>query len=281
MNYENLNFHVTHQFSKWDHEFKCHMLQRIINVKLNKMNNETEHDAVIKTFCLYFQRIKMRKILNMKDQEFFQRIKIKLSMNILEHDVSVVVCTLVNFDTTMLKKFKEDRTIIQKVARVKNTKIFIAMTYSNDLMHMFHDDEQLWSAKEDIKNNCFMHYINRSLFEHLIMLEYSHMLLTEQYHAILIINDIIFTVWYKAQMQFSVDSLLQLNMIITIIVLKSFCKIEWSLTFLNINEINIRIDASQFKQNEIEVIVAIKLVKIYAEVEISVKNIIILTKYTA
>jgi len=119
------------------------MLQRIINVKLNKMNNETEHDAVIKTFCLYFQRIKMRKILNMKDQEFFQRIKIKLSMNILEHDVSVVVCTLVNFDTTMLKKFKEDRTIIQKVARVKNTKIFIAMTYSNDLMHMFHDDEQL------------------------------------------------------------------------------------------------------------------------------------------
>jgi len=170
------------------------MLQRIINVKLNKMNNETEHDAVIKTFCLYFQRIKMRKILNMKDQEFFQRIKIKLSMNILEHDVSVVVCTLVNFDTTMLKKFKEDHTIIQKVARVKNIKIFIAITYSNDLMHMFIDDEQLRSAKEDIKNNCFMHYINRSLFEHLIMLEYFHMLLTEQYHAILIINDIIFTV---------------------------------------------------------------------------------------
>jgi len=51
------------------------------------------------------------------------------------------------------------------------------------------------------------------------------------------------------------------------------------LTFLNINEINIRIDASQFKQNEIEVIVAIELVKIYAEVEISVKNIIILMKY--
>jgi len=53
------------------------------------------------------------------------------------------------------------------------------------------------------------------------------------------------------------------------------------LIFLNVNEINIRVDASQFKQNEIEVIVAIKLVKTYAEVEISVKNIIILTKYTA
>jgi len=53
------------------------------------------------------------------------------------------------------------------------------------------------------------------------------------------------------------------------------------LTFLNINEIDIKVDASQFKQNEIEVIVAIKLVKIYIEVEISVKNIIILTKYTA
>ncbi len=135
--------------------------------------------------------------------------------------------------------------------------------------------------KEDIKNNCFMHYINRSLFEHLIMLEYSYMLLTEQYHAILIIDDIIFTVWYKAQMQFSVNSSLQLNMTITIIVLKSFCKIERLLTFLNINEIDIRINASQFKQNEIEIIVAIKLVKIYAEVEIFIKNIIILTRYTA
>jgi len=48
------------------------------------------------------------------------------------------------------------------------------------------------------------------------------------------------------------------------------------LTFLNVNEINIRVDASQFKQNEIEVIVIIELVKIYAEVKISVKNIIIL-----
>jgi len=44
----------------------------------------------------------------MKDQEFFQRIKIELSVNILEHDVSAVVCMLINFNTTMLKKFKED-----------------------------------------------------------------------------------------------------------------------------------------------------------------------------
>ncbi len=141
----------------------------------------------------------------MKDQEFFQRIEIELSVNILEHDVSAVVCTLINFNTTMLKKFKEDHTVIQKVMKVENAKIFIAMTHSNDLMHMF-NDEQLWLTKKDIKNNCFMHYINRSLFKHLIMLKYFHMLLTEQYRAILIINDIVFTVWYKAQMQFSVDS---------------------------------------------------------------------------
>ncbi len=245
------------------------------------MNNETERDAVIKTFCSYFQRIEIRKTLNMKDQEFFQRIEIELSVNILEHDVSAVVCTLIKFDTTMLKKFKEDHTVIQKVVRVENVKIFIAMIHSNDLMHMFNDDEQLRLMKEDIKNNCFAHYINRSLFKRLIMLEYSHMLFIEQYHAILIIDDIVFTVWYKAQMQFSVNSSLRLNIIIAIIVLKSFCKIEWSLIFLNINEINIRIDASQFKQNEIEVIVAIELVKIYAEVEIFVKNIVILTEYTA
>jgi len=206
VNYEDFNLHVTRQFSKQDHEFECRMLQRIINVKLNRMNNETERDAVIKTFCSYFQRIEMRKILNMKDQEFFQRIEIELSVNIFEHDVSVVVCMLINFDTTMLKKFKEDHTVVQKVVKVENAKIFIAMTHSNDLMHMFNDNEQLWLTKENIKNNCFAHYINRSLFEHLIMLEYFHMLLTEQYHAIFIINDIVFIVWYKAQMQFSVSS---------------------------------------------------------------------------
>ena len=194
MNYEDFNFYVTHQSWKWDHKFKRCMLQRIINVKLNRMNNETKHDAVIKTFCSYFQRIEMRKILNMKDQEFFQRIEIELSVNILEHDVSVVVCMLINFNTTMLKKFKEDHTIIQKVIRVKNVEICIAIIYSNDLIHMFNDNEQLRLMKKDIKNNCFTHYINKSLFEHLIMLKYSHMLLTKQYHVILIIDDIIFTV---------------------------------------------------------------------------------------
>jgi len=130
----------------------------------------------------------------MKDQKFFQRIEIELSVNILKHNVSAVVCTLINFNTTMLKKFKEDHTIVQKVVRVKNAEIFIAMIHSNDSMHMFDDDEQLQSMKEDIKNNCFTHYINKSLFECLIMLKYSHMLLTEQYRAILIIDNIVFTV---------------------------------------------------------------------------------------
>ena len=68
------------------------------------------------------------------------------------------------------------------------------MIHSNDSMHMFDNDEQLRSMKKDIKNNCFMHYINKSLFEYLIMIEYFHMLLTEQYCAILIIDDIVFTV---------------------------------------------------------------------------------------
>ena len=226
-----------------------------------------------------FKELRWEKLLIWK--QFFQRIKIELNVNILKHDISIVICTLINFNTTMLKKFKEDHAVVQKVARVENAKIFIIMTYSNDSMHMFDDDEQLWLTKENIKNNCFMHYINKSLFEHLIMLEYFHMLLTEQYCAILIIDDIVFTVWYKAQMQFSVNSSLWLNMIIAIIVLKSFCKIEWSLTFLNINEINIRVNAFQFKQNKIEVIVAIKLVKIYIEVKIFIKNIIILTEYIA
>jgi len=54
VNYKDFNLHVTRQSLKQDHEFKCCMLQRIINIKLNRRNNEIEHDAVIKTFCLYF-----------------------------------------------------------------------------------------------------------------------------------------------------------------------------------------------------------------------------------
>ncbi len=54
VNYKDFNFYVTRQLLKRDHEFECHMLQRIINVKLNKMNNEIERDVVIKTFCSYF-----------------------------------------------------------------------------------------------------------------------------------------------------------------------------------------------------------------------------------
>jgi hypothetical protein len=194
VNYEDFNLHVTRQFLKQDHEFERRMLQRIINVKLNRRDNKTERDAVIKTFCLYFQKIKMRETLNKKDQEFFQRIKIELSMNIFEHDVSVVVCILVNSDTTMLKKSKEDHTVIQEVAKVKNAEIFIAMIHSNDSIHMFNDDEQSQSMKKNIKNNCFTHYINRSLFECLITFKYFYILLIEQYHAIFIIDDIIFTV---------------------------------------------------------------------------------------
>ncbi len=61
-------------------------------------------------------------------------------------------------------------------------------------MHLFNNDKQLRLTKENIKNNYFAHYINRSLFKRLITLEYSHIFLTEQYRVIFIINDIIFTV---------------------------------------------------------------------------------------
>ena len=81
-------------------------------------------------------------------------------------------------------------------------------------------------------------------------------------------------------MRFLIDFLLRLNMIIAIIVLRRFCEIKRLLIFLNINEINIRINASQFKQNKIKVIIIIELVKTYIKVKIFIKNIIILTKYT-
>ncbi len=69
-------------------------------------------------------------------------------------------------------------------------------------------------------------------------------------------------------------------MIIAIIILKRFYEIKRSLIFFNVNEIDIRVNASQFKQNEIKVIIIIELVKTYVKVKIFIKNIVILTKYT-
>ncbi len=81
-------------------------------------------------------------------------------------------------------------------------------------------------------------------------------------------------------MYFLVNLLLRLNMIIIIIVLRRFYEIKRSLTFLNVNEIDIRVNTSQFKQNEIKVIIIIELVKTYIKVKIFIKNIVILTRYT-
>ncbi len=44
-------------------------------------------------------------------------------------------------------------------------------------------------------------------------------------------------------MRFLVDFLLRLNVIIVIIILRRFCEIKRSLIFLNVNEIDIRVDA--------------------------------------
>ncbi len=48
-------------------------------------------------------------------------------------------------------------------------------------------------------------------------------------------------------MRFLVNLLLRFNIIIVIIVLRRFCEIKRLLTFLNVNEIDIRVNASQFK----------------------------------
>ncbi len=48
-------------------------------------------------------------------------------------------------------------------------------------------------------------------------------------------------------MRFLINFLFRLNMIIIIIVLRRFYEIKRLLIFLNVNEINMRINASQFK----------------------------------
>lgn len=82
-------------------------------------------------------------------------------------------------------------------------------------------------------------------------LEYSHVLLTKQYRAVHIIDDLVFTVWYKDQVHSFVDPADQANISIAILVLSNFCKIDRLLTFLNVKKFIIRIDASQFKQMSI------------------------------
>ncbi len=148
-------------------------------------------------------------------------------------------------------------------------------------MHLSGDDEQLRPAEEDTKDNCFAHYTNRSLFERLVTLGYPHILLTEQYRAIPIIGDIVSTVWYKDQVRSSVDPSFRPNMTTATTVLRSFCGIERPLAFLNVNGTDIRVGASQSKQNEVEAIVATELAKAYAEAGIPAKDIVILTGYTA
>ncbi len=82
-------------------------------------------------------------------------------------------------------------------------------------------------------------------------------------------------------MRFLVDLLLRFNIIIAVIILRSFYEIKRLLAFFNVNKINIKVNTSQFKQNEIKVIIVIALIKTYVKVKIFIKNIIILTKYTA
>ncbi len=48
-------------------------------------------------------------------------------------------------------------------------------------------------------------------------------------------------------MRFLINFLFRLNMIIVIIILRRFYEIKRLLTFLNVNKINIRINAFQFK----------------------------------
>ncbi len=48
-------------------------------------------------------------------------------------------------------------------------------------------------------------------------------------------------------MRFLINFLLRLNMIIVIIVLRRFCEIKRLLTFFNVNKINMKVNASQFK----------------------------------
>lgn len=70
-------------------------------------------------------------------------------------------------------------------------------------------------------------------------------------------------------------------MTIVIIVLSSFYEINRFLTFLDVKKFIIRVDANRFKQNEIEVTVVTQLIVIYVDVEILIKNIVILTRYIA
>ena len=90
-----------------------------------------------------------------------------------------------------MKNFRIDYTIIQKAAHAKNKNVYIAMiqfSKLNQIMHLSKNDKQLAFDDVQRKNNCFVLFINISLFEQFVNLKYFVIQLIKQHRTISFIN---------------------------------------------------------------------------------------------
>lgn len=91
----------------------------------------------------------------------------ELRKDILETDVCVVVCTTTISGDPLIQGFKADHVILQEAARLQSAEVFVGMPWAEDAttIHMSGDDEQLPPPQENVQENCFAPYLNRSLFD--------------------------------------------------------------------------------------------------------------------
>ena len=144
-------------------------------LKFDTLFDESFRDSLLRKYSIFFMRLENEDSLNREKQKTFHVVETQLVKILLENDVCFVVCILVNVDIITLKQFKAHHTIVQEIERAKNDDIFIAMTQSseeNQTMHLSRDDEQLFLEEDNIKDNCFVVFINISLLERLVILEY-------------------------------------------------------------------------------------------------------------
>ena len=251
-------------------------------LKFDTLFDELFRNSLLRKYSIFFMRLENEDSLNREKQKTFHVVETQLVKILLENDVCFAICILVNVDTITLKQFKAHHTIVQETERAKNDDVFIAMTKfskKNQTMHLSRNNKQLSFEEDNIKNNCFIVFININLLERLVILEYLIIQLMNQRRIISLIDRWIFDAFYKDAVKSLIDIIERLNIEIIIKALKQRYNISVLATFLNTFEINKRIDIDKFKQNVKKLTLILKITRDMIQNEVFLEKIMMLTDY--
>ena len=252
---------------------------------LNQLSEKIFQKMIVRRYKILFeQMMKFDNLLSKNDRKIFQIFETQIIKTVFKNDICLVACTLINVDIIIMKNFKIDYIIIQETTRANNKNVYIIMTQSSDLnqiMHLSKDDEQFIFNEVQRKNNCFIFFINTSLFERFVNLKYSLTQLMKQRRIISFINDWISQIWYNEQMKSVVDFSKRFNIDKIINVLKSQYELNKSAIFLNIVETSQQVDVNKSKQNETKFMLSTHLARLLIKIKIFAKKIIIFIDYIA